>query len=114
VARKQYSESYCLACEKLMLEEREKFEVCSECFKKTRRHDPLMSAAIARAVVAVVPTLCPHEENHGRCRFKTPKYFNVIVLDRNLEPTAITGPYTERGAEREAKKIRVRIDRRKK
>ncbi len=112
------SESYCFSCEKLLLTENEKLgPVCGDCFKKTKRRDPLMQAALRQTVVAVVPTLCPHdgERSHGRCRYDsdTAGRFSVIVLDKKLEPIEIRGPYSERAAERQAKRIRSRIDRRK-
>lgn len=113
----QASEDYCYSCEKLLLTPNEKLgPVCGDCFKKTKRKDPLMQAAVRQVVVAVVPTLCPHdgERSHGRCRFNsdTAGRFSVIVLNKKLEPVEIRGPYSERAAERRAKAIRKRIDRR--
>jgi hypothetical protein len=104
------SESYCVSCERLLLTERERFEpICCDCFKKTKRKDPLMKAAIRQVVVAVVPMICPHDGDRShRCRTK----FNVLVLDKKLEPKEITGPYTLQAAERRANKIRRQIDRR--
>lgn len=111
------SEEFCYSCEKLLLTADEKLgPICGDCFKKTKRKDPLMQAALKQVVVAVVPTLCPHEErSHGRCRFNgdTVGLFSVIVLDKKLEPVEIRGPYSERAAERRAKAIRKRIDWRK-
>lgn len=111
---KKVEESYCFSCECLLLVENEKFgPVCKNCFQRTKRRDPLMRAAIRSAAVVVVPLVCPHEEQkHGRCRFKEPRYFSVIVLDKKLEATKVTAPYTERAAEREAKRIRRMIERR--
>jgi hypothetical protein len=111
---KKVEESYCFSCECLLLVENEKLgPICRSCFQKTKRRDPLMRAAIKSAAVVVVPLVCPHDERkHGSCRFKEPRYFSVIVLDKHLEATKITGPYTERGAEREAKRVRRGIERR--
>jgi hypothetical protein len=104
------SESYCLACERLLLTERERFEpVCGECFKKTKRKDPLMQAALRQTLVAVVPMVCPHEERRHYCRTR----FGVLVLDKKLEPVEITGPYSLRDAEKRASRIRKQVDRRK-
>ena len=105
------TESYCLACECLLLTERERFEpICADCFKKTRRKDPLMQAAIRQTLVAVVPVVCPHADERGhRCRTS----FNVLVLDKKLEPVQITGPYSLRAAEKLAGKLRNGTDRRK-
>jgi hypothetical protein len=110
---KKVEEAYCFSCECLLLVESEKLgPFCRNCFKKTKRRDPLMRAAISSAAVVVVPLVCPHEERkHGNCRFKEPRYFSVIVLDKKLEATKITGPYTERGAEREAKRVRRHLKR---
>jgi hypothetical protein len=107
-------EEFCFSCEGLLLTPDEKLgPFCKLCFQKTKRRDPLMRAAIRSSAVVVVPLVCPHEERkHGNCRFKEPRYFSVIVLDKQLEATKITGPYTERGAEREAKRVRRGIDRR--
>lgn len=106
---------FCMSCECELLLAKEKFgPFCGNCFKKTKRRDSLTAAAIAQALVAVVPTLCPHEgSSHGRCKFSggAPSHFSVIVLDRHLEPTEITGPYSERAAERKAKAIRRKIER---
>lgn len=111
---KKVEESYCFSCECLLLLESEKLgPFCYSCFKRTKRRDPLMRAAIRSAAVVVVPLVCPHEERkHGNCRFKEPRYFSVIVLDKNLDPKQVTAPYTERQAEREAKRIRRRLERR--
>jgi len=108
--KKPMPETYCFSCESRILSEGDNFgPVCKNCYKKTKRRDLLMSAAIARTVVAVVPTVCPHEDQkHGKCKFgmSTACYFNVLVLNRNLEPVEITGPYTAKAAERRAKSLR--------
>lgn len=105
------SEVYCFSCETLLLTEEEKHgPFCRPCYQRTKRKDPLMKAAVARRVVAVVPVLCPHEGSpHGKCRYSNPTWFNVIVLDRDLEPTEITGPYTEKQAEKRAKSLRSKF-----
>jgi hypothetical protein len=107
-------EEFCYSCECQLLTADEKLgPFCKDCFKKTKRKDALMKAAIRQAVVAVVPTVCPHENRHGRCRFDvmTPRHFNVLVLDKNLEPIRFVGPYTQRGADREAKRLRRQMER---
>jgi hypothetical protein len=111
---KTVSESYCFSCECLLLVDSEKLgPICRNCFRKTKRRDPLMKAAIKSAAVVVVPMVCPHEEQkHGNCRFKEPRYFSVIVLDKNLDPKQITAPFTARAAEREAKRIRRSLSKR--
>lgn len=103
------SEEYCFGCERQLLTSDEKLgPFCWGCFTKTKRKDPLMQAAIKQALVAVVPAVCPHETDRGhRCRTQ----FNVIVLDKKLEPVEITGPYSMRAAEKQAKRIQRRIDR---
>jgi hypothetical protein len=108
---KKALESYCFSCESLLLTDEEKHgPFCRACFQKTKRKDPLTRAAIARTVVAVVPTICPHDGHpHGRCRYSGVGQFNVIVLDKRLEPVEITGPYTLRAAERRAKVLRSRF-----
>jgi hypothetical protein len=105
---KKVSEEYCFGCEGLLLMEQDKHgPFCLSCFQKTKRKDPLMQAAVRQAVVAVVPMVCPHEtEKKHFCRTR----FNVLVLDKKLEPVQITGPYTLRAAERAAKKVQRRID----
>lgn len=117
MTKKAPSESYCFSCESLLLTEEEKHgPFCRGCFQKTKRRDPLMKAAVARRVVAVVPVLCPHDSRpHGKCRYGSAKacWFNVIVLDRELEPTEITGPYSEKQAEKRAKSLRSRFRREK-
>lgn len=108
-------EEFCYSCERQLLTSDEKLgPICPDCFKKTKRKDPLMKAALRQSLVTVVPTVCPHEERHGRCRFQTstPKHWNVLVLDKNLEPVRFVGPYSERGANREAKRLRRQIERR--
>lgn len=116
--KSKVSEEYCFGCEGLLLTEQDKHgPFCLKCFQKTKRRDPLMQAAVREAVVAVVPTLCPHdgERSHGRCKYScdTAGRFSVIVLDKKLEPVEIRGPYSARAAERRAKAIRKRIDRRR-
>ena len=109
------SEVYCFSCEGLLLTEQERLgPICKSCFQKTKRRDPLMRAAVHQTVVAVVPVLCPHEKPHGRCRFNvsTASRFNVIVLDKKLDPIEITGPYTEKAAEKRAARIRRGVKRR--
>ena len=110
---KKVQEEYCACCERLLLVESEKLgPVCFDCFKRTKRRDPLMRAAIRSSAVVVFPIVCPHEEpKHGNCRFKEPRYFAVMVLDKNLKATKVTAPYTERAAEREAKRARREIER---
>lgn len=107
-------EYFCTACECRILYEKDDFgPICKSCFKKTKRRDPLMKAAIKSAAVVVVPMVCPHEERkHGHCRFKEPRYFSVIVLDKNLDPKQITAPFTAKAAEREAKRIRRSLSKR--
>jgi hypothetical protein len=117
VPKKTLVEMYCFGCEKLLLEDKEKLgPICPDCYKKTRRKDPLMAAALAKAVVAVVPTICPHDEErrHGRCKFGSDVagHFNVIVLNKKLEPVEITGPYSLRQAERRAERLRKKHERR--
>jgi hypothetical protein len=109
--RVKVSEEFCYSCERLLLTADEKLgPFCCECFKKTKRKDPLMKAAIRQVVVAVVPMICPHDRDRShRCRMK----FNVLVLDKKLEPKEITGPYTLQAAERRANRIRKQIDGRK-
>lgn len=105
-------EVFCFSCESRLFKNEDKLgPICPNCFKKTKRRDPLLAAAIARAVVAIVPTVCPHDgRKHGKCKYGSPTacYFNVIVLDKNLEPVEITGPYTSRAAEKKAKSLRRR------
>jgi hypothetical protein len=118
MAKKKATEDFCFSCEKLLLTEQEKHgPFCQGCYQKTKRRDPLMQAAIKQALVAVVPTLCPHDgdRRHGDCKYAkdTAGRFNVIVLDKKLEPIEIRGPYREREAMRRAKAIRKRIGRRK-
>jgi hypothetical protein len=104
------SEHYCFSCEKLLLTEDEKLgPVCGDCFKKTKRKDPLMLAALQKTLVAVVPMVCPHEERRHYCRTR----FSVLVLDKKLEPMEVTGPYSLREAEKRAKRLRKTIDGRK-
>jgi len=104
------SEEYCFGCESLLLTDAEKHgPFCRTCFQKTKRKDPLMQAAIRQTLVTVVPIVCPHEERGHRCRTK----FNVLVLDKKLEPVEITGPYSLRVAERLAVRLRKGNDRRK-
>ena len=106
-------EEFCISCECQLLTEPEKFgPMCKRCFQKTRRKDPLMQAAIRRMAVVLVPAICPHDDE---CKYDAdpPRYFMILVLDENLEPRQFDGPYTERVAEREAKYIRERIERRK-
>jgi hypothetical protein len=103
------SEEYCFSCETMLLTESEKFgPLCRGCYQKTKRKDPLMQAALQKVLVAVVPSVCPHEERKHRCRTR----FNVMVLNRKLEPIEITGPYSEREANRRAKRIQSQIHRR--
>jgi hypothetical protein len=104
MAKKQKtSEEYCYSCEKLLLTEGEKLgPVCLGCFQKTKRRDKLMRAAVANSVVAVVPMVCPHEGKGHACRTR----FQVIVLDKNLEPKEITGPYSLKQADQKAASIR--------
>lgn len=107
-------EEYCIACERQLLVEREKFgPVCPSCYQKTRRKDPLMQAAIQRRLVALVPALCPHDEG---CKYDRmpPRYFNIIVFDEKLEPIKIEGPYPRRVAEQEVKRIQEKLNRRRK
>lgn len=106
-------EEFCFSCEKLLLIDSEKLgPVCSDCFRKTKRRDPLARAAARSAAVVVVPMVCPHEDQrHGPCRYRDPRYFSVIVLDKNLEAKKITVPYTLRAAEKEAKRIRRQMNR---
>lgn len=103
------SEEYCFGCEGLLLTEQDKHgPFCLSCFQKTKRKDPLMQAAVKQIVVAVVPIVCPHgDERSHRCRTR----FNVLVLDKKLEPVQITGPYSLRAAERHAKHVQRRINR---
>jgi hypothetical protein len=105
------SEEYCYSCESLLLTADEKHgPFCLGCFQKTKRKDPLMQAAIRQTLVAVVPIVCPHDdERHHRCRTS----FNVLVLDKKLEPVQVTGPYSLRAAEKLACRLRKRTDRRK-
>jgi len=102
-------EEYCFGCECLLLTPNEKLgPICRECFKKTKARDPLMRAAIKKSLVVVVPAVCPHEsERRHSCRTK----FNVIVFNRKLEPIQITIHRTMRGADKEAKRVQRRIDR---
>jgi hypothetical protein len=101
------SEDYCYSCERLLLTPDEKLgPICDGCFKKTKRKDPLMQAALRRTLVAVVPMVCPHEERRHYCRTR----FSVLVLDKNLEPMEITGPYSMREANKRADRIRKQID----
>jgi hypothetical protein len=111
MVKKPTSEVYCFSCECLLLTDEEKHgPFCRGCFQKTKRKDPLTRAAIARTVVAVVPTLCPHDgKPHGNCRYSAGAHFNVIVLNKRLEPVEITGPYTSRAADRRAKVLRSRF-----
>lgn len=107
-------EVFCFSCEKRINEESKQVgPFCFDCFKKTRRKDPLMKAAVQRRLVVLVPSLCPHEEG---CKFDRmpPRYFNIIVFDERLEPIKIEGPYPKRVAEQEAKRIQEKIDRRRK
>jgi hypothetical protein len=111
--RRVPKELYCFSCENKIFREDDNFgPICLGCFKKTKKRDLLSAAAIARVVVAIVPIVCPHdlETAHSKCRFgrATAAYFNVLVLDRNLEPTEITGPYTAKAAEKRAKTLRRR------
>jgi hypothetical protein len=71
-----------------------------------------MQAALQRVLVALVPSLCPHEED---CKFfqMPPRYFNVIVFNSSLEPVKIEGPYPARIAKAEAKRIQEKINKRK-
>lgn len=102
-------QEFCISCEKEFLEPKDKFgTVCQGCFTKSKRRDALMRAAVKQVLVAVVPVVCPHTETRGHCcRTK----FNVIVLNRRLEPIEITGPYTMSAAERHAAKVQRQIDR---
>lgn len=103
------SEEYCFGCEKLLLTEQEKHgPFCQGCFQKTKRKDPLMQAALKKTLVAVVPIVCPHDERKHYCRTR----FNVLVLDKKLEPVEITGPYSMRAAEKYARRVQRQIDRR--
>ncbi len=106
------SEEFCYSCERLLLTPDEKLgPVCGDCFKKTKKpKDPLTRAAIRQTLVAVVPMVCPHEnERRHRCRTR----FSVIVLDKRLEPVEITGPYSMSAAERYASRVRRRHEGRK-
>lgn len=106
--KSKVSEEYCFGCESLLLTEQDKHgPFCLTCFQKTKRKDPLMQAAVRQALVAVVPVVCPHEERGHNCRTR----FNVLVLDKRLEPVEITGPYSLSQAERHARRVRRRIDR---
>jgi hypothetical protein len=104
---KKTQEVYCFSCESLLLTDEEKHgPFCRGCYQKTKRKDPLTRAAIARTLVAVVPVVCPHCEERGHaCKTR----FNVLVLDRKLDPVEITGPYTLRAAEQRAKVLRSRF-----
>jgi len=109
----KFQEKFCIACETRILSEREEFgPICPGCYKKTRRKDPLMKAALQRRLVALVPSLCPHEES---CKFDRmpPRYFNIIVFDEKLEAVKVEGPYPKRIAEQEARLIQEKINRRK-
>jgi hypothetical protein len=113
--RKTYpaGQDYCFVCERELLLEREKFgPVCSDCHKKARRKDPLALAAAHGTLVVSVPALCPHHEM-GDCRFfrTRPRFWNVMVLDRNLEPIRIFGPYRTGEAEREVDRLRTKFER---
>jgi hypothetical protein len=104
------SEEFCYSCEKLLLTEDEKLgPVCGDCFKKTKRKDALMKAAIHKKLVAVVPMVCPHDGRGHYCRTR----FNVLVLDKKLDPIEITGPYSMREAEKRADRLRRRINKEK-
>ena len=66
-----------------------------------------MRAALRQTVVAVVPMVCPHTSKRHHCRTR----FQVLILDKNLDPKEITGPYSLSAAERRANSIRKRIER---
>jgi|KBSSwiStaDraftv2_1062776.scaffolds.fasta_scaffold07587_5 hypothetical protein len=106
---KNPKEEYCYGCECLLLTPQEKLgPFCGGCFKKVKARNPLTQAVIRQTLVAVVPSVCPHDEERGhRCRTK----FNVMVLNKRLQPIEITGPYSQRAADRKAKRIQDRIDR---
>jgi hypothetical protein len=104
--RQKNSEEYCYSCERLLLLATEKLgPVCLGCFQKTKRRDKLMRAAVAQVVVAVLPMVCPHDGKGHLCRTR----FQVIILDKNLEPKNITGPYSLRAAERHAASVRKNL-----
>jgi len=113
------SEEFCFSCETLLLLPGEKHgPICSACYKKLRSPDRLTAAALAQTLVAVVPAICPHgdDRRHGDCKFlgDEARHFNVIVLDKNLDPQQITGPFSGRSAARIAKQIRSKIGRKRK
>lgn len=117
MSREKASQEFCVGCEKELLLPKEKLSpFCFDCFRKAKRLDPLMKAAVARSAVIVVPQVCPHDDDnrHTRCRYSTniPKFFNVITLNRKLEAVAIEGPFKTREAERFARQIRKKIERR--
>ncbi len=117
--KKKASEEYCFSCEGLLLLPGEKHgPICSACYKKLRSPDRLTRAALAQTLVAVVPAICPHADDrrHGGCKFSgdEARHFNIIVLDKNLDPQQIEGPFTGKAAERIAKQIRSKIGRKKK
>ena len=104
-------EEFCSACESRLLTDFEKFgPICAHCYKKTRRRDPLMQAAVQRRLVTIVPVICPHDEN---CKFDRTMHFNVIVFNANLLPIKIEGPFPKRVAEAEAREIQKKIDKRR-
>lgn len=107
MTKKPPSEVFCFSCEVLLLTDEEKHgPFCKGCFQKTKRRDPLMRAAVKQTLVAVTPSVCPHCEERGhQCRTR----FNVLVLNKHLEPIEITGPYTRAAAEQRAKVLRSRF-----
>ena len=107
-------EVFCFSCEgKIESESGQLGPFCLECFRKTKKREPHAHAKIGHQLVAIVPIVCPHADDRGhRCRYcrASAAYFNVLVLDRKLEPIEITGPYTAKAAERMAKRIKRRKD----
>lgn len=105
-------ETFCFSCEKGLQSESDQFgPFCLHCFRKTKQREPHLHAKVRHHLVAVVPIVCPHADDRGhRCKYcrASAAYFNVLVLDKNLEPVEITGPYTSKAADRMAKRIRRR------
>lgn len=111
VKTKAIKEFFCLSCESRLLTKWEHFgPICKSCYQKTRRKDPLMQGAIRKRLVTIVPAICPHDEN---CKYERKLHFNVVVFNEKLDPIKIEGPFAERHAQLEAKRIQEKIDRRR-
>lgn len=110
MVKKRQVEIFCAACECRLLTEAESFgPVCKDCYRKTRRKDSFTKTTGQRRFVALIPTLCPHEEG---CKYDRmpPRYFNILVFNEDLEPIKVEGPYSTWIAEKEVQRLRNKIN----